>query len=513
MRLLGARRAGAARGAGRRRRRRGPRPAPRPTTCAAYLDGDRWYQRLAGRRRRAAPSRRRSPTSRPSSASPRRCRSTPAASASSPATTSRRPPTSASRSSASGCSTARATSRSRCRARAGSRSTTRCSTPTGCRSRCCARPTAPAAQGQRRPARRPHLRRPGLEGAGRPGAAAAARLRRRGQRPSRARGDRPALRRRQRAPAAPGDAARHRRRPRAAGLLPRSPARRRPRCSTPTRATPGSSAWSGSASSPRTHGLDLRRGRSRRPGPATVFTTHTPVPAGIDRFARDLVDAALRRRQRRARRTRRPHPRARRRGLRGRRPGVFNMAVMGLRLAQRANGVSQLHGAGQPRRCSPGCGPASTTPEVPIGHVTNGVHAPTWVAPRGARRWREPRRRRTSLDRRVRPGTASTRCRDAEIWDVARQLRAAAGRRRAPAAARVLAAARRERRPSSAGSTGPRPRRADHRLRPAGAVVQAAHADAARPGAAHARCCSTPSGRSRSSSPARRTRPTTAARS
>ena len=73
-------------------------------------------------------------TSRRSTASPPCCRSTPAASASSPATTSRRPATSASRSSASGCSTGTATSSSRSPARAGSRRPTRSSTPTSCRS-------------------------------------------------------------------------------------------------------------------------------------------------------------------------------------------------------------------------------------------------------------------------------------------------------------------------------------------------------------------------------------------
>ena len=62
------------------------------------------------------------------------------------------------------------------------------------------------------------------------------------------RGHRPPLRRHQRAPAAPGAAARRRRRPRPARLLAASPARPRPRCSTPTRATPASSASSGSAS-------------------------------------------------------------------------------------------------------------------------------------------------------------------------------------------------------------------------------------------------------------------------
>ncbi|GAA1150552.1 hypothetical protein GCM10009654_02360 [Streptomyces hebeiensis] len=112
----------------------------------------------------------------------------------------------------------------------------------------------------------------------------------------------------------------------------------------------------------------------------TVFTTHTPVPAGIDRFDRALV--------------------ARHFGDDGELPGVdvdrvlglgletqpggdprlFNMAVMGMRLAQRANGVSTLHGAVS-RRMFAGLWPGFDPEEVPITSVTNGVHAPTWVAP------------------------------------------------------------------------------------------------------------------------------------
>src|SRR6185436_13518405 len=61
-------------------------------------------------------------------------------------------------------------------------------------------------------------------------------------------------------------------------------------------------------------------------------------------------------------------------------PSKFNMAHMGLRLAQRANGVSLLHG-----RVSRGMfnelWPGFDTAEVPIGSITNGVHAPTWAAP------------------------------------------------------------------------------------------------------------------------------------
>ena len=71
-----------------------------------------------------------------------------------------------------------------------------------------------------------------------------------------------------------------------------SPAPRRPRSSTPTRATPASSASSGSASSPSTEdGPKLDFDTALEVGRAgTVFTTHTPVPAGIDRFPRDLVE-------------------------------------------------------------------------------------------------------------------------------------------------------------------------------------------------------------------------------
>ena len=109
----------------------------------------------------------------------------------------------------------------------------------------------------------------------------------------------------------------------------------------------------------------------------TVFTTHTPVPAGIDRFARDLIerhfsgDPYL------------PVERVLSLGAEtypGGDPEVFNMAVMGMRLAQRVNGVSLLHGQVS-REMFAGLWPGFDTSEVPIGSVTNGVHTPTWVAP------------------------------------------------------------------------------------------------------------------------------------
>ena len=112
----------------------------------------------------------------------------------------------------------------------------------------------------------------------------------------------------------------------------------------------------------------------------TVFTNHTPVPAGIDRFPVDLVQ-----RQFSGQSAEGALPLARVLALGaetfpGGDPAVFNMAVMGMRLAQRVNGVSVLHGEVS-REMFTGLWPGFDTAEVPIGSVTNGVHAPTWVAP------------------------------------------------------------------------------------------------------------------------------------
>ncbi len=108
----------------------------------------------------------------------------------------------------------------------------------------------------------------------------------------------------------------------------------------------------------------------------TVFTTHTPVAAGIDRFERSLVrehfaDDPLLPTDRLLALGAETYP--------GGNPDVFNMAVMGMRLAQRVNGVSRLHGQVS-REMFAGLWPGFDTSEVPIGSVTNGVHTPTWVA-------------------------------------------------------------------------------------------------------------------------------------
>ena len=135
---------------------------------------------------------------------------------------------------------------------------------------------------------------------------------------------------------------------------------------------------------------------------STVFTTHTPVPAGIDRFPIDMVrlyfDGHVE-----------DHPGKKSEKAGGKSapvllPGVptarilalgaeddptkFNMAHMGLRLAQRANGVSLLHGEVS-RAMFNELWSGFDADEVPIGSITNGVHARTWAAPQWLQLGRE----------------------------------------------------------------------------------------------------------------------------
>lgn len=107
-----------------------------------------------------------------------------------------------------------------------------------------------------------------------------------------------------------------------------------------------------------------------------VFTTHTPVPAGIDRFPKDLVAAQFKDFEL-------PLDRILALGsedYEGGDPSRFNMAVMGFRLGQRANGVSQLHGQVS-REMFHELWPDFDPSEVPIGSITNGVHHRTWIHP------------------------------------------------------------------------------------------------------------------------------------
>ena len=112
----------------------------------------------------------------------------------------------------------------------------------------------------------------------------------------------------------------------------------------------------------------------------TVFTTHTPVPAGIDRFPRELIKKYFGTDNEASSVSTERILALGAETYEDGDPDVFNMAVMGMRLAQRVNGVSVLHGAVS-REMFGGLWPGFDTDEVPIGSITNGVHAETWVAP------------------------------------------------------------------------------------------------------------------------------------
>jgi starch phosphorylase len=118
---------------------------------------------------------------------------------------------------------------------------------------------------------------------------------------------------------------------------------------------------------------------AKRVAAQTVFTTHTPVAAGHDRFGADLVGEYL-------------GPLREALGLSpealmalgqaepGNASEPFCMTVLALKLSRRANAVSALHGRVS-RAMWSRLWPRRAEEEVPIGHITNGVHVRSWLAP------------------------------------------------------------------------------------------------------------------------------------
>jgi len=110
-----------------------------------------------------------------------------------------------------------------------------------------------------------------------------------------------------------------------------------------------------------------------------VFTTHTPVPAGHDVFSPDLMDSHFAQYWAQLRLSREQFL-----ALGAKRLGdpwePFGMTVLALRMCRAANGVSELHGRVS-RQMWTALYPDRPEDRVPIGHITNGVHAPTWTAP------------------------------------------------------------------------------------------------------------------------------------
>jgi starch phosphorylase len=111
---------------------------------------------------------------------------------------------------------------------------------------------------------------------------------------------------------------------------------------------------------------------------STIFTTHTPVAAGHDDFPVDMLRPCLA-----------EYETALKTSLEeimawGQPPGAapdapLSMFILGSRMAQYCNGVSKLHGV-VARRMWSHLWSGTPEGEVPITHVTNGVHLPTWTA-------------------------------------------------------------------------------------------------------------------------------------
>jgi starch phosphorylase len=147
-----------------------------------------------------------------------------------------------------------------------------------------------------------------------------------------------------------------------------------------------------------------------------IFTTHTPVPAGHDRFNADLMEEHL-------------GPLREQLGIShdnmmgfGREyptdnGELFCMTVLGLKLSRRANAVSSLHG--EVSRAMWKClYPGKPEDAVPIGHITNGVHVPSWLAPQMARLYD----RHLGVDWQANSGSSQTweqieNIDDGELWE------------------------------------------------------------------------------------------------
>ncbi|UCD33049.1 MAG: alpha-glucan family phosphorylase, partial [Desulfobacterales bacterium] len=125
------------------------------------------------------------------------------------------------------------------------------------------------------------------------------------------------------------------------------------------------------------HQVDLKTAWEIVPR-TTVFTTHTPVAAGHDEFPPDLVRPYLASFENRL-------------GVSADKviswgqplqtgpEGLLSMFVLGLRMAQHRNGVSALHGK-VARNMWSHVWPGRPKDEVPISHITNGIHIPSWIS-------------------------------------------------------------------------------------------------------------------------------------
>ncbi len=111
-----------------------------------------------------------------------------------------------------------------------------------------------------------------------------------------------------------------------------------------------------------------------------VFTTHTPVSAGHDEFVKSLVEMCFGEGYWQQLGLTREEFLDLGRVTIGNEEELFGLTPLALRMCRSTNGVSRIHGRVS-RALWMKMYPGQTASEVPITHITNGVHAPTWVAP------------------------------------------------------------------------------------------------------------------------------------
>lgn len=156
-----------------------------------------------------------------------------------------------------------------------------------------------------------------------------------------------------------------------------------------------------------------------------VFTTHTPVPAGHDRFTKDLISHSF-------------SSLCRALGMTvdelmgyGRvnasdHNEAFCMTVLALKMSRSANGVSELHGRVS-REMWKALYPHVPINKIPIGYITNGVHIAGWMNDLTERFWREHAGRDWQshfLDHRFwRKATSKEKISDEELWALRYELR------------------------------------------------------------------------------------------
>ncbi|MBM3275256.1 MAG: alpha-glucan family phosphorylase, partial [Candidatus Sericytochromatia bacterium] len=169
------------------------------------------------------------------------------------------------------------------------------------------------------------------------------------------------------------------------------------------------------------HGLTFDQAREVVAA-STIFTTHTPVPAGNDAFGFDLVERVFSKYWPQLGIGRDEFLALARQEQAGG-PPLFSMTILALKLAKTSNGVSELHGEVS-RKIWRNVWPGVPVNEIPITSVTNGIHTETWLAPAVGElfdKYVAPDWRGRIEDREL--FAKFEKVPDAEVWEIRKRLK------------------------------------------------------------------------------------------